>query len=541
MRRNGWGIAAALFYFAAGQAFIPLLGIENDEALFASPILPPCSGMGEFTIFHAHFSLLLMSYLGTLKTLIYWPILRFFEGSEWTTREPMLAAGAVSIWLFYLLLRRIAGETAARIGALLLATDTLYLLTTCYDWGPVALQHLLLIAGMLLAVRSHQEKRGGLLAAACFMFGLQMWDKALAIWVLSGMAIAAAVVFPRQLLVRVRTRAAGIALLGFLAGALPLVIYNLPNHAATIHENVHLETRYIPMKARMLLGTADGGGLLDFFNETDAKTPHPHRPQNLVEWFWAGVARQAGHPRRSLFVYAFVLALLLAPLARGRGLRAMVFALVALAIGWAEMAITVNAGGSVHHSILVWPLPQIVVAVGLATAAERFRRARIAVAAVTALVCASSVAVTGEYYARIARNGGTPGWTDAVYSLNAYLGESSATAIYAMDWGFFDTLRLLSNGDLPLREGTGPVSEPSPNLTSVRGMISDSKHVFVTHPAALTFMHGPDENLARLAHDEGYERQNVALVEDSFGRTMFEVYRFRKAPASSPAETRSIP
>jgi len=49
----------------------------------------------------------------------------------------MLVAGAASIWLFYRLLRRIAGERAAVIGSTLLAADSLYLLTTCFDWGPV--------------------------------------------------------------------------------------------------------------------------------------------------------------------------------------------------------------------------------------------------------------------------------------------------------------------------------------------------------------------------------------------------------------------
>ncbi len=101
---------------------------------------------------------MLMSYLGCLKTLIYVPIFKLFGNGPYTVREPALIFGAASVWLFFLLLRRIAGNRAGLVGCWLLATDSLYLLTTCYDWGPVALQHLLIVAGALLLIRFYQTK-----------------------------------------------------------------------------------------------------------------------------------------------------------------------------------------------------------------------------------------------------------------------------------------------------------------------------------------------------------------------------------------------
>src|ERR1017187_10971147 len=99
----------------------------------------------------------------------------------------MLVAGAVSIWLFYLLLKRMAGERAAVIGCTLLATDSLYLLTTCFDWGPVTLQHLLLIGGLWLLLRFYQEHTEGSLAGGAFLRGLGVWGKRLAARGVSGM------------------------------------------------------------------------------------------------------------------------------------------------------------------------------------------------------------------------------------------------------------------------------------------------------------------------------------------------------------------
>src|SRR5690349_861208 len=138
-----------IFFFFAGYQFLPLLGIEDVEALFAEAILPPRRDYS-MRVGHSHLPLMLMSYLGALKSWIYAAIFPIFGTGLLSMRLPMLLAGAISLWLFYRLLDRIAGKRAALIGCGLLAVDSMYLLTLCFDWGPVALQHLLMIGGGLL-------------------------------------------------------------------------------------------------------------------------------------------------------------------------------------------------------------------------------------------------------------------------------------------------------------------------------------------------------------------------------------------------------
>jgi hypothetical protein len=128
------------------------------------------------------------------------------------------------------------------------------------------------------------------------------------------------------------------------------------------------------------------------------------------------VSERFGHPRRSLQLYACLLALALAPLARGRDLRAILFAVIAMAVAWIQMATTPGAGGSVHHTILLWPLPAMVMAVSFAAASRRLGRAGIpAVAVILALLVASDVLVTNEYFWKSVRNGGSHTWTDALF------------------------------------------------------------------------------------------------------------------------------
>src|SRR5438874_619117 len=152
-----FALAACLLFLCSGLVFVGHLGLQNDEALFASAVFEPKVAAFAIKTSHLKIPLMLMSYLGTLKSWIYWPIFQLFNTGIGAIRIPMVVAGAATIWLFYLLLRRVAGERAALIGCGLLAVDSLYLLTICFDWGPVALQHLLLLGGSLLLVRFYQE------------------------------------------------------------------------------------------------------------------------------------------------------------------------------------------------------------------------------------------------------------------------------------------------------------------------------------------------------------------------------------------------
>src|SRR5580658_2460348 len=221
---NAIALLACLFFFTAGQAFIPLLGIENDEALFANALYDHTPAL--YSIPGFGIPLMVITYLGALKAWIYAPIFRFLGAGVWQLREPTIIMGAVSIWLFFLLLRRVAGMRAAVIGTCLLAVDSDYLLTICYDWGPVALQHLLLIGGVLLVVRFCQTVGSRALAGGFFLFGLAMW-------LLSGMALASLVIYGRRVLSLFTLRRAAIAISAFCVGALPLITFNIHSDLST--------------------------------------------------------------------------------------------------------------------------------------------------------------------------------------------------------------------------------------------------------------------------------------------------------------------
>jgi hypothetical protein len=523
-------LAISIFFLLAGLAFIPRLGIQNDEALFAHAIYQPKDCLFRVRLGHSTFPLMELSYLGTLKSWIYRPIFRTLGTGVFTTRVPMVLAGTASIWLFFLLLRRIAGTRAAVLGSSLLALDATYLLTVCFDWGPVALQHLLLIGGALLLLRFYQDGGEASLFGGFFLWGLAMWDKALAIWILSGIGVAGIAIFPRQILRVITFRRLIGAGLAFGLGAFPLALYEAKSRFITFRENVARDPGQISAKARYLANTARGKGLFDWMVDEDWQTPAPHQPASLLERVSRQVSEKTGHPRQNLLLYAFAAAVLLAAFARGGQLRAILFALIVTGVAWLQMAVLANAGASVHHVVLLWPLPQLVIAVSLAAAVSRLGRAAApALALMLATLAASNLLLLNEYFALMTRNGGAFEWTDAIFPLSNYLRSMPSSTIICVDWGMQNGLLLLNRGKMALQAGSDPIAKPAlsdDDRAYLAGMISGPDHVFVAHTEGNEVFEGVNGKLVKFASEMGYGQETMAIVADSYGRPMFQVYRF---------------
>jgi len=525
-------LLACVLFLSLGQPFVPRLGIEDDEALFAAPVLGPRFCTWAIRVGHSTIALMIMTYIGAVKTILLGPIVRHLGGTVWTVREPALLIGAASLWVFYRLLRRIASPRAALIGCVLLATDSQYLLTTVFDWGPVALQHLLLTAAMLCAVRFYQRRETISLAAACFLAGLALWDKALAVWMVTGLGFAAAVCFPRQIASVVTARRAAIAVLAFALGAAPLLTFNVTHGWATFRSNWKPDASGLATKGWLLLLTVRGEALFGYLAEESA--PVPRQPSSVLERASAALASATGHPRGNLSAYALAAALLLLPLASAAARRTVLFALLAAAIAWALMSLNRNTGGGAHHAILLWPLPILTIAVSLDSVfAQRASRAAGAtvLAALVCVLAASSLLVTNTYFACMVRHGGSTSWSGAVFPLSRTLLASHARAVYCVDWGILEGLRLLSRGKLPLRaQGFDD--------GAMREALSRPDHLFAGRTPQYEMFPGNTAKLTAFAARQGQAREPVAVVHDGYGRAIFEVFRFTQtSPSFRPSRT----
>jgi Dolichyl-phosphate-mannose-protein mannosyltransferase len=518
------GFWPAALFLALGSALLPYAGIQNDEALFAAPLYEQNSKDFCIGIFHRRVPIMVMTYIGTLKTALYVPIFHFFGTNVWTVRFPMVLAGAVTVFLFYKLMTSIASRPAAAAAAFLLASDPSFLLTDTIDWGPVALEHLFVVTGCFCVVRFAQKHSMWNLAGGFFFFGLALWNKAIFLWAIAGLVCALVVVFHRQLVKFTRPASIAVAAGSFLAGALPFIIYNVHKPNATLQENAHFDTPQTAWrKAPMMVVTLNGKGLFGFLARSDW-AEQPKQPGSLrgrLAWW---VRNRFGEHYQNGFEYVFLLCLAFVPWWFRQ--RAAWFALIFIAVTWTAMSFSHGGGGAIHHTVLVWPFPQMFMAVALASLPwPRF----LAIAA-TAMV-AMNLLVVNQYIAEFERNGAAGNFDDSLYALSAAIPDPPKLDyehVYVVDWGMFNTLALFHQGQLPLLVGDPPFATDHPSEIDMRFidyMMKDRHGLFVGHLPDYEVNSGVRDRLEKTAQERGLRKEVLNIVYDSNGRAVFEIFR----------------
>lgn len=517
-------LAACCLFILLGAIVIPYAGVQNDEALFAAPIYELNSKDFCFTAFHRDIPIMVMSYVGTLKTLLYVPILAIFGPSVWSVRLPMVLIGAATVFIFYHL-GLCSGPRTAWLAAFLLATDPSFLLSNTFDWGPVAIQLSLLVTACFFLVRFARRFVSMLdLAFGFFCLGLGLWNKALFTWALAGLVCAGLAVFWPEVRKALRLRFAAVAVVAFLLGALPLVIFNVRHLNVTFESNAGFETVNVVLKLPEERKSLNGSALFGFLT-TDEWDEHPKtalsRRGQAARW----IRTHLGEHHQNGMEYAFLLALLAVPWWWGS--RAARFSLIFTVVAWTAMAFTREAGNSVHHCVLIWPFPQLFVAATLA-------RARWTSVLASALI-AANLLVVNQYVLDFDREGAGTNFSDALFPLSNALTDPAngelGRPIYVVDWGMLNTLALFHRGRLQLRPEDTPFSSDTPSESDQRAihvMFSDPNAIFVGHVPSREVTAGVGRRLDRAAAEWGLRKVLIRGIADSNGRPVFEVFRLAK-------------
>ncbi len=528
-----------LVFFGLGLAVLPQPGLQDDEVLFATPVFHlPAATVFDVHIFHNQLPLMLLTYLGALKSWLYFPILTLIRPSYLTVRLPVLIIGSLTVWLFIWLLETTGGRTVAWVGGLLLATDTMFLFTTCFDWGPVALQHLLALVGLALVFKFASDARRWALWCGFFCFGLALWDKALFVWLFGGLMVATIVVFPRELWARCSLRNIGLAAAGLCLGALPLLAYNAASNLATFRANSSFNLAQLPSRLHALRITWNGQILWGYMVHAPW-SPGAPRASGALAGMSAVVRSLAGIHYHNELVPAFWVALALAALlcftpglCLTRGFtgahKTLLFCLIASAVAWIQMALTKDAGWGAHHVVLLWPLPQWFVAVAFVEGSrwkglEWRRVGAVALAAAMVFLVGENLLLTNEYYYQLARYGALGSWSDAIYQLSAEVARMESAHFVVDDWGIANGLLVLHGGGLSLVMADGRAWDQT----------RLAEDVWIGHTPEYQQRAGANERIVEAARSAGFEKRIIKTVPDRNGQPVFEIFRFVRAAAKA--------
>ena len=506
-----------VLFVVLGLCFAPYAGIQNDEAIFAVPLYEASPASLALNLLNHSIPLMISDHIGALKSWLYWPIFAAFRPTVFSIRTPMILTCALAIWIFFLFAKRTAGRGAALYAAVLLASDPSFLLTGTFDWGPVALERLLIVAACLSLVRFGQEGSHAFLAAGFFTLGLALWNRADFVWALAGFTVAAAVLW-REILARMHWRTATLAAAAFIAGMLPLLIYNVSNPNATLSTNARVEFNRFEGKFQQLRATADGSDLIGFLVANDS--PDHQKPAGLTTTW---IAKHFGEHRQSGMFWAYALALMAVPLWwKSKTAR---FALVYMLITWLSMAVTQNAGAAAHHAMMLWPFPQLFLAVALAAIPWSW-----AAAGLVTLLVSLNLLVINQHMLQFQRDGAAGNFSDALYPLSDALTETPGQTIYITDWGIFDTVMLFHWGHLTLQPEAELVATETPNAQERQALtriLSDPQGLFIGHVQDRESFEGNRKRIQQAAALNGLQKQLLRIIFDSNARPVFEIFRFR--------------
>lgn len=379
-------------------------GLHQDEALFLKAIYSPSNC--QFSIKHGKIALMIMPYVGALKAAIYTVYLKVAPVTPLSLRLPMIVLLCGFTLLMIRLWCRLARLEIVAIVIAFASFHPIFVLTIVLDWGPVAFQLLLTSLGL------HAWRRGwyGLVGLCA---GLMIWDKAVAVWVLTGVTVSAAIFYRQELRKVLGWR----FFTGLVIGALPYLYYYWKMRQIVIATQAHLSSGGLYDKVMALRGTLDGSAMLSYLFRTDARPGQV----GLLIFLLLVMLAAITHPRRITGFFA-----------------------LAMAIPLTLMLFTTGAGGSAHHHMLVWPL----LSCFICTALQPLRWPRWIFITTAACVLLLQIAAWHPYFVAAKSNGPRREWTDASTKVVAYLQQPGVCkgGVYALDWGFSDNLNALGAG-----------------------------------------------------------------------------------------------
>jgi 4-amino-4-deoxy-L-arabinose transferase-like glycosyltransferase len=510
--------------------FLRKAGIHFDASFELGSFYRCCTPAFRPVFFGHRLPVMILPYLGAFKTWLYYPLLQSLDVTPAVLRLPVLLVGVASVWLFFAILDRTVSRRAAIAGALLLATDASFVIATTYDFGPIAFLHCFLLAGVLLLLYFERTGASKYLATAFFVFGLALWHKALFIWMLDGLAVAAVCVFPRRVVAMLTPRRAVLATLSLCAGALPLIYFNAVTGGGTLRTG-EVMSGEAPVSQKLLVLKKTLSGNVLFAWLTDETQPATAaKPRKFREVASVRLSRLAGGVRSNWLFYAFVVSCCLVPwLYFTPSRRAALFVLIYLVVTWAQMLILPNTGASIQHVLLLWPFPHFLIAIALTQIGTSMGRhgAQAAACALAAIVAANLMLIN-QYYSDLVTNGTSAIWTDAIYPLHKYLDSATASRIVTTDWGYATTLCLLSDGEMPLDDISYTLLGPSDGEVAwIRSLIEDPRNLFVDHTAPDEQFTAARRRLESIAAASGRSRELVAVIEDRNRRPRFEIFRYQ--------------
>ncbi|HKD18496.1 MAG TPA: hypothetical protein VKG23_11575 [Thermoanaerobaculia bacterium] len=425
----------------AGRRIGAGVGYQMDEALYVESAVYMLRGSGEPPFVHEagawiaaggrRWPLMIIPYVGAAKAYVALPLFAAFGIGAETARATGALLGALGISGLTVLVGSMAGWLAALVTGLLLAIHPSYLDLTVFDHGGSAVW--MGAMGLLaFALTVHFRRRS---AATAFLVGLAaglgVWGRANFVWLLAAALLAAVVVSGRRGFPTAREVLSALA--GALAGAAPLLVYELRSRAGTLHAASAMRQPFSAGRPGARLG-----GMAELMVSS-----------RQLRAIWGGPGTQAWEIALGAALLVLVAVALVARIPGSDPSVSSVrraFALATLAL----TAILVLSGLPVgqHHMLAVLPLALASVTILGVELGRRSKGAAVVFIGLAAAAAAVSVGWDVRIDRGLRETEGRGVWSSALFRIRDRL-EAERVAperFKILDWGYQNNLYVVSGG-----------------------------------------------------------------------------------------------
>ncbi len=398
-----------------------------------------------------------------------------------------------------------------------LATDPAYFFLGVLDWGAAVPSFVCRCACFYLIVLWWRQQRAGQLFFAAFFAGLGFFNKIDFALLLIGSGIAGTVCYGRVLW---RTSGAaasmvGLACFGFLLGAGPM-LFKMPG----------LLTYGASGKAST--GPAEFGEKLDtMISMYDGS--YFYRLMNVGGVF----AKMFQAPTSALSIAGMTAVIasiiwLLATIESANQKEVQTARFLLWATALTTICVFLLPGAVlIHHAVLVFPLPQLIIAMAasslwdLESTSKWIRRAVRALApAAIAVLLANQLWAISKTQSLIRETGGRGLWSD---SLDAFCRENrhrTDLVMVSLDWGFNEQLAFLTNGPRLFE----PVWALGRSIPAGTPLVKDPGSLYLVHPSEYAV--APESVRYSYAAEHSDDDKEIQPYFDRQGRVAFYAIRF---------------
>ena len=486
------------------------------------------------------FPLMVTDYIGALNIYLLLPFLALWGSNVFALRLMPIVFAVPTFLLTYLLAHQLFNRRVAVITCLLLVVNPSFIFWSRQGVFVTSITATIAVASLLCWLRWYRERRARYLYWGAYLFGLGLYAKLLFLWVIVALGATFFVLKVSSLRKgfrlwaiagRLAYRQLAIALLCFLLGILPLVIYNVQTQGTFLTLTGNLTSTYY------------GASNLAFVKNLATRLEQFEVVLNGGHlWYLGGVFTNDLYP---FFFVGAGLACILVVLWKARHeWRRVAFPFLMLAFMVLASCFTVSALWTTHYAILMPFLPMAIavaldllvrytIPIGAGQKGNHIRRfiPGLVMFLVIAVLTVSDLQVDFSYHQALARSGGYAAHSDTSYELARYLQDQGVASPLAMDWGIDATVQFLTLGAVNPIEIFGYEWEPDEDFEErlVR-FLPNPDNIYIFHSPGETIFHRR-QAFDRLVIEMGRVSRVEEVILDRSGKSIFVLVRVSQGGA----------